>query len=109
MEYTFETLVQDGPGFIFILTDSTHSTLSWSVEHCYKIASSRQPERCLTEFKSRNIEVDLIWKVKVGHHLQAVSEVHDKLDKYNLHSNWFKCSLSIIMDIVSKIVRQYKL
>lgn len=108
MELNFDTLDKDGPGFIFILTDSKHSTLSWSVEHCYKLASSRQPERCVTEFRGQNIDVDLIWKVKVRRHLEAIGEVHAHLSKHNIHSDWFKCSLSTIMEVVSKTVRQYK-
>ncbi len=108
MEFDFETLDRDGPGFIFIMTDSLANCLPRSSEHRYKIASSRQPDRCLLEFRTRNIDVDLIWQVKVKRHIKAVHEIHDMLTDYNLHSNWFKCSLSLIMDAVSRVVRHYK-
>ena len=63
MEYNFDTLDQDCPGYIFIMTDSVHNSLAWSAQHAYKIASSRKPERCLLEFQSRNIDIELIWQV----------------------------------------------
>ena len=108
MELNFDTLDRDGPGFIYVMTDSYHKYLPWSGEHRYKVASSRQPEKCLTEFKSRNIEIDLIWQVKVQCHLRAIKEVHSCLSDYTIQSNWFKCPLSVIMDIVSKIAKKYR-
>ncbi len=108
MEINIDTLDREGPGFIFIMTDSIEHCLPWSTEHRYKIASSRQPERCLLEFRMRNVDIELIWQVKVDSHLKAVHEIQEQLNQYNLHSNWFKCSLSVIMEAVSKVVRRYK-
>ena len=108
MEFDLETLDRQGPGFIFIMTDSIANCLPWSSEHRYKIASSRQPDRYVLEFRTRNIDIDLIWQVKVKQHMKAVREIHSMLTAYNLHSNWFKCSLSLIMDTVSRVVKHYK-
>ena len=108
MDFTFDTLDQDGPGFIFIMTDSIHNCLAWNVEHRYRIASSRQPERCLLEFRARNIEIELIWQTKVTHHLKAVKEVHADLQAYNLRPYWYKCPLSTVMDAMATVVNKYK-
>ena len=108
LEINVDTLDKDGPGFIFIMTDSLRECMPWSAESRYKVASSRRPERCLLEFRSRNVDIDLIWQVKVEHHVMAVREVHKTLTKYNLHSNWFRCSLSEIMEAISKVIKKYK-
>lgn len=108
MDFTFDTLDQDGPGYIFIMTDSIHNCLAWNVEHRYRIASSRHPERCLLEFRARNINIELIWQTKVNQHLKAVKEVHADLMAYNVRSNWFKCPLSTVMDTMAKVVSRYK-
>ena len=108
MEINIDTLDKDGPGFIFIMTDSLRECMPWSAESRYKVASSRKPERCLLEFRSRNVDIDLIWQVKVEHHIIAVKEVHLTLCKYNLHSNWFRCSLSEIMEAIAKVIKKYK-
>lgn len=109
MQFHIDTLDKDGPGFIFIMTDTVQGFLPWSADQRYKIASSRQPERWLREFRNRNIDIDLIWQVKVRNHLLALREVHTHLQRCHLHSNWFKCSLSRIMDIISRIVRKYRI
>ncbi len=108
MEYAFETLDRDGPGFIFIMTDCIKQCLPWSLNCRYKISSSRQPERCLMEFRSRDIEIELIWQVHVQYHLSAVREVQGILMRYNLHTNWFKCPLSMIVETVATIAKKYK-
>ena len=108
LEINVDTLDKDGPGFIFIMTDSLRECMPWSAESRYKVASSRKPERCLLEFRSRNVDIDLIWQVKVEHHIMAVKEVHQTLRRYTLRSNWFRCSLSEIMEAISKVIKKYK-
>ena len=109
MDFHMETLDREGPGYIFIMTDSTQNFLPWSTEYRYKIASSRQPERWLAEFRNRDIDMELVWQVKVRSHLRALTEVHLKLIGCKLHSDWFKCSLSMVMDTISRVVRKYKI
>ncbi|KAK2150581.1 hypothetical protein LSH36_399g02025 [Paralvinella palmiformis] len=110
MRLDLANLDRDGPGFVFIMTDSIADCLPWSSEHRYRISSSRQSDRCPVDIRraARRVDVDLIWQVKVKQHIKAVREIHSHLTDYNLHSNWFKCSLSLIMDTVSRVVKRYK-
>ena len=109
MEFNIDTLDKEGPGFIFVMTESLgDKQLPWSTEQRYKIASSRQPDRWILEFKSRNIEVDVVWQIRVQNHIKAVREVHSSLQQYNLHSNWFRCSLAIIIENVLNIASKYR-
>ena len=109
MEFTIDTLDKEGPGFIFVMTEALgDKQLPWSTEQRYKIASSRQPDRWILEFKSRNIEVDVVWQIRVQNHIKAVREVHSSLQQYNLHTNWFRCSLAIIIENVLNIASKYR-
>ena len=109
MEFNIDTLNKEGPGFIFVMTEALgDKQLPWSTEQRYKIASSRQPDRWILEFKSRNIEVDVVWQIRVQNHIKAVREVHSSLQQYNLHTNWFRCSLAVIIENVLNIASKYR-
>ena len=110
MEFNIDTLDKEGPGFIFVMTEALggDKQLPWSTEQRYKIASSRQPDRWILEFKSRNIGVDVVWQIRVQNHIKAVREVHSSLQQYNLHTNWFRCSLSVIIENVLNIASKYR-
>ena len=109
MEFNIDTLDKEGPGFIFVMTEALgDKQLPWSTEQRYKIASSRQPDRWILEFKSRNIEVDVVWQIRVQNHIKAVREVHSSLQQYNLHTNWFGCSLAVIIENVLNIASKYR-
>lgn len=108
LEYTLETLDRDGPGYLFILTDSEDRPVTWSNEKRFRVASSNRPELCLAAYRSRNIDVDLLWQVKVSHHNKMAVDVQIVLEKHRLHSNWFKCRLSTIMETVYAIMSRYQ-
>ncbi len=110
MQFNLDTLDKEGPGFIFVMAESLtgKKTLPWAAEQRYKIASSRHPEKWILEFRSRNIEVDVVWQIRVQNHIRAVKEVHASLQQYNLHSNWFRCSLAVIIESVLNIASKYR-
>ena len=112
MQLYLDTLNRDCPGCLCIITvDSSggaHDFSPWSPHQRYKVASSRNPQRWLAEFRARRIDVDIIWQVKVKQHLKACREVHEHLDQYHVLSNWFECSLSTIMEAMSTVVRKYR-
>ena len=107
MPLNLETLKHDGPGFMFVMTDTTDDDTSWAIEHRYKIASSRQPNRWLTEFHTRNVAIEIVWRVKVGRHLEAMKEVYKNLTHFHVHANWFQCSLGTLIEELSEVAHKY--
>lgn len=108
LEYTLETLDREGPGFLFILTDSEDGPVTWSNEKRFRVASSNRPELCLAAYRSRNIDVNLLWQVKVSHHSKMAADVQTVLEKHRLHSNWFRCRLSVVMETVYAVMSRYQ-
>ena len=109
MPLNLETLKHDGPGYMFVMTHPTSNDGdSWAVEHRYKIASSRQPNRWLTEFHTRNVAIEIIWRVKVGRHLVAMREVYKNLAQYHVYANWFQCPLYTLVEQLSEVANKYK-
>ena len=109
MPLNLETLKHDGPGYMFVMTRPTSNDGdSWAVEHRYKIASSRQPNRWLTEFHTRNVTIEIIWRVKVGRHLVAMKEVYKNLAQYHVYANWFQCPLATLVEQLSEVANKYK-
>ena len=108
MQLNLVTLDKDGPGYIFVLTDCIDKCLPWAGDCCYKVASSRLPERHLMEFKLRSIPIELVWQVRVEHHQKALREVQSFLTDYILDANWFRCPLATIVDAVAKVAKRYR-
>ena len=109
MPLNLETQTHDGPGYMFVMTDPSYNDgATWAVEHRYKIASSRQPNRWLTEFHTRNVAIEIIWRVKVGRHLEAMKEVYKNLTHFHVYANWFQCSLCTLIQQLSEVANKYK-
>ena len=108
MPLNLETLKHDGPGFMFVMTDpASNDDASWAIEHRYKIASSRQPNRWLTEFHTCNVAIEIVWRVKVERHLEAMKEVYKNLMHFHIHANWFQCSLGVLIEELSEVAHKY--
>lgn len=116
MSFNIDTLDREGPGFIFVLAENnddapgatTGKMLPWTTAQRYKIASSRHPDRWVLELQSRDIELHVVWQIRVQNHVTAVREVYACLDAYNLHSNWFRCPLAVIIENVLNIASKYR-
>jgi len=108
MEITINTLDKDGPGFIFILTDCLTQCLPWNTDCRYKVTSSRQPERYVQKFSKQNINIEIIWQIRVQHHILACKEVHTYLQTFKMHTNWYKCPLKVIVETVSKVAKRFR-
>lgn len=108
MDVCINTLEKDGPGFIFVLTDCLTQCLPWNTSCRYKVTSSRQPQRSVMEFNKHKIETEVIWQIKVQHHISAVQEVHTNLITYKLQTSWYKCPLKVIVETVSKVAKKFR-
>lgn len=96
----------DNPGHIYVLTEAGHRNyFSCSSNVLYKVLATCQKEKWLLEYFSPRLHVDVVWKVSVARHLTALKVITEHLKPYWLHSNWYKCSLNKIIDVITCHVR----
>lgn len=97
----------DDGGFIYIMTDSTDDNLSNDSKGRFKVGSTNNPERMLTQAKTFNIDIQKIkeWRVETKR-LTIEHNIHGRLRDAGRHieGEWFRGPFEELNNFIGKCI-----